>query len=453
MMARFRYRLNEQVSNAPLVIFRIIFGALMLFGALRVLSKGWVETLYIQPDFHFTYLGFDWVHPLPGNWMYLPFILMIFGSLGMILGLFYRASASLFFLCFTYVELIDKTYYLNHYYFVSLVAFWMIFLPANRRFSLDVLRNPALSTRTTRKATIAIIQFQLGIVYFFAGIAKLESDWLWNAQPLHIWLQGHRDLPVVGSFFAQKWTAFAFSWFGCIYDLTIPFFLLQGKTRPFAYVFVVGFHLITWWLFPIGVFPWVMIFSTLIFFSGAFHEKILGWMERKLPRWSQDPRENSIQRTHPIFQCLIGMYLVAQLLLPFRYILYPTSVFWTEEGFRFSWRVMLMHKEGTAVFYVKDRKTGGEIEINNQQFLTDAQIDQMATQPDFILQFAHHLRAIYSDTTLVYGQHQVRLTNPAVHASVFVSLNGRESRKFVDKKHDLTQIEYSLAPRTWIERF
>jgi hypothetical protein len=72
----------------------------MLFGALRVLLKGWVETLYIQPDFHFTYLGFDWVKPLPGDWMYIPFILMVLGSLGILLGFFYRYSASLFFLCF-----------------------------------------------------------------------------------------------------------------------------------------------------------------------------------------------------------------------------------------------------------------------------------------------------------------------------------------------------------------
>lgn len=453
MIERIRYQFYEQVSNAPLVVFRIIFGALMLFGALRVLLKGWVETLYIQPGFHFTYLGFDWVKPLPGDLMYIPFILMVLGSLGILLGFFYRYSASLFFLCFTYVELIDKTYYLNHYYFVSLVAFWMIFLPANRRFSLDILRKPEISTRTTRKASISIIQFQLGIVYFFAGIAKLESDWLLNAQPLHIWLQGHRDLPLVGQFFAQKWTAFAFSWFGCIYDLTIPFFLLQRKTRPFAYVFVVGFHLITWLLFPIGVFPWVMIFSTLIFFSASFHEKNLGFLEQKLPRWSQNPQTNQVKKIPFFVKTGLIVYILVQLLLPFRYVLYPTSVFWTEEGFRFSWRVMLMHKEGTAIFYVRDRKTGGEIEINNQQFLTDSQIDQMATQPDFIVQFAHHLQDVYSDTTLVYGQQKVHLTNPSVHAAVFVSLNGRESRKFVDKKHDLTQIEYNLAPRTWIEQF
>ena len=121
--------LFKPVNSAPLIIFRIIFGALMLFGALRFIWKGWVSELYIDPQFHFTYLGFEWVKPLPGNWMYLPFIGMVFAALGILLGAFYRLSALLFFLLFTYVELLDKTYYLNHYYFVSLVAFLMIFLP------------------------------------------------------------------------------------------------------------------------------------------------------------------------------------------------------------------------------------------------------------------------------------------------------------------------------------
>ncbi len=101
--------LNKGVSIAPLVIFRIIFGSLLLFSTIRFMVYGWVNQIYIQPKFHFTYLGFDWVKVLPNQWMYLPFILMTLGAIGIILGYFYRFSVILFFTAFTYVELVDKS--------------------------------------------------------------------------------------------------------------------------------------------------------------------------------------------------------------------------------------------------------------------------------------------------------------------------------------------------------
>jgi hypothetical protein len=442
----------KEVNIAPLAGFRIIFGALMLFGVLRFISKGWVYDLYIQPDFHFTYLGFDWIRPLPNDWMYLPFILMVLGATGILLGLFYRWSAFVYFVCFTYVELIDKSYYLNHYYFVSLVAFWMIFLPANRDFSLDVKRNPHLYAEKVSSWTIWIIQVQLGIVYVFAGIAKLHYDWLIQAQPLKIWLQAYRDLSVIGWLFASPILAYFFSWFGCIYDLTIPFFLRKQATRNYAYFFVVVFHVVTWLLFPIGVFPWVMIFSTLIFFPASFHERylqrlkvFLGWVKPVNQYYQGHKRFLTVS--------IIAIYLLFQLLIPFRYLLYPANLFWHEEGFRFSWRVMLMHKEGSATFYVKDKKTNGTIEIENCAYLTPVQIDQMTTQPDMILQFAQHLKSKFNDTILSYSNQQVHLKNPAVNAEVFVSLNGRPSQLFIDKKHDLSLLSYNLANRKWLEAF
>lgn len=424
----------------------------MLFGVLRFISKGWVYELYIQADFHFTYFGFDWIKPLPNDWMYLPFILMVLAATGILLGLFYRWSAFVYFVCFTYVELIDKSYYLNHYYFVSLVAFWMIFLPANRDFSLDVKRNPHLYAEKVPSWTIWIIQVQLGIVYVFAGIAKLHYDWLIQAQPLKIWLQAYRDLPVIGWLFASPVLAYFFSWFGCVYDLTIPFFLRKQSTRNYAYFFVVVFHVVTWMLFPIGVFPWVMIFSTLIFFPASFHESylqglkvFLGWVNPVSQYYQGHKRFLTLN--------VIAIYLLFQVLIPFRYLLYPSHLFWHEEGFRFSWRVMLMHKEGNATFFVKDKKTNGTIEIENCAYLSPVQIDQMATQPDMILQFAQHLKSKFNDTILSYSNQQVHLNNPAINAEVFVSLNGRPSQLFINKKHDLALLSYNLVHRKWLETF
>ena len=134
--------LFESVSIAPLIIFRIIFGALLLFGSVRFVAKGWIQTLYIDPEYFFGYYGFEWVKPLPGEWMYLPFALMIFAAFCILIGFKYKWAATTNFLCFTYVELLDKSNYLNHYYFVSLMTFLMIWVPANRQFSIDALLKP-----------------------------------------------------------------------------------------------------------------------------------------------------------------------------------------------------------------------------------------------------------------------------------------------------------------------
>ncbi|NRA10805.1 MAG: HTTM domain-containing protein [Crocinitomicaceae bacterium] len=443
--------LNKNTSIAPLVIFRIIFGALMLFGISRFLYKGWVQQLYIDPQYHFGYYGFEWVKPLEGELMYLPFILMIIASVFIIAGFLYRYSAFAFFICFTYVELLDKSNYLNHYYFVSLMSFLMTLVPANRYFSIDTKLWPQIKRTVTLQWHTGILKFQLAVVYIFAGIAKINSDWLLDAQPLRTWLQAHHNIPIVGGLFQEEWMAYVFSWFGCGYDLLIVFFLLSNKYRKYAYAFVVIFHLLTWYLFPIGVFPWVMIFSTLIFFSIEFHERILNDLLKmfKRPSFRFDSTVSIRKRKVTVY--FVSIYVAIQLLVPIRFMLYPRDLFWNEEGFRFSWRVMLMHKEGHATFYLVDSETGRESEINNSKFLTRTQEDQMATQPDMILQYAKILEEYYNGRTLHYGGHIFEIKNPEIHAEIYVSLNGRRSQLFVDKKRDLTLLPYNLEHRNWIE--
>lgn len=443
----------KEVSIAPLVVFRIIFGTLLLFSSARYIAKGWVNDLYIEPELFFGFLGFEWVKPLPGNWMYIPFVLMILSAIGIILGAFYRWSSLLYFLSFTYVELLDKSNYLNHYYFVSLMCFLLILVPANRAFSLDVRRNPSIRQDSIFTWHTGVLKFQLAVVYIFAGIAKINTDWLLEAQPLKIWLQAHHNLPIVGELMREDWLAYAFSWFGCIYDLFIVFFLLLPTTRKFAYFFVIVFHVVTWSLFPIGVFPWVMICSTTIFFSVEFHEKILNFLKSVFKSKRETLASSKLTKTSKSIQYFLVLYIAFQLLIPFRYALYPGNLYWNEEGFRFSWRVMLMHKEGNAVFYIRDLRTSQEIEIDNSTYLTQTQEDQMATQPDMILQYAEFLQNEYQDKTLTFGKQDFTMDSIGVFAKIHVSLNGRPSKIFVDKNIDLSLQPYNLKHRNWLKPF
>jgi hypothetical protein len=439
--------LNSYTNAATLAFFRLAFGSMMLLGLIRFAANGWIDKFYITPLFHFTYYGFSWIKPI-GTYTYAVFMLCAVSSVCFAIGYKYRASALLFFITFTYIELMDKTTYLNHYYFVSVISFIMIFLPAGAFFSVDAYKNPSKAFGRVPKWTIDILKLMLAIVYIYAGLAKLNSDWLVRSMPLKIWLTGHSGLPVIGSLMLKNWVHFTFSWFGAFYDLFIVFLLINRRTRLFGFILVVVFHLATSLLFPIGMFPYIMIVSTLIFFSSGFHKKCLVFVAKicRLPFNAENPKA-FVPRSLPLYRiniALLAFFMAFQLLFPFRYLCYPGELFWTEEGFRFSWRVMLMEKAGYAQFLVSDKQTGRSVRVNNEAFLTRFQEKQMAFQPDFILEYAHFLHDHYKT---------LGMKDPEVNVECYVALNGRLSRLYIDPKINLADKNESFQRKDWILPF
>ena len=67
-------QLFSPIDISILVYFRIIFGAIMFWEVLRYFDHDWITRYWIEPTFHFTYYGFDWVRPWPGELMYIHFI-------------------------------------------------------------------------------------------------------------------------------------------------------------------------------------------------------------------------------------------------------------------------------------------------------------------------------------------------------------------------------------------
>jgi hypothetical protein len=447
MKQQFSTYLNSQANAAPLVVFRMLFGLMMCFSIIRFWANGWIDLLYIQPEFHFSYYGFEWVKPL-GTFTYVIFAICGLASLCVALGLKYRWAILTFFLSFTYIELMDKTTYLNHYYFISVLSFIMIFLPANARFSLDSYWAKK-SYKNVPKWTIDSIKLLLGMVYFYAGIAKLNSDWLFKAMPLKIWLPSKYDLLFIGdNLMQQDWFHYAMSWSGMLYDLSIPFLLLYKKTRPFAFVLVVVFHVFTRVLFPIGMFPFIMIVSTLIFFEASFHLKIISFIKRffrinKIASNSIIIEEYQLKHKSVVVS-ILTIFLVIQLVFPFRYLAYPNELFWTEEGYRFSWRVMLMEKNALTTFKIVNAKTGTYFYVDNSDFLTPFQEKQMSFQPDFILEYAHYLGDHFKNQ----GHKHVE-----VYAEAYVSLNGRPSQPYLNTTVNLYKEKESFKPKNWLLPF
>src|SRR5690606_40341744 len=92
----------------------------------------------------------------------------------------------------SYVPLIDVSTYLNHYYLAALLAWLLAVSPAHRAYSVDAWRN-GWTQRHVSAGWLSLWRVQVGLVYFFAGMAKAQSDWLLHAQPLRIWLGANTE--------------------------------------------------------------------------------------------------------------------------------------------------------------------------------------------------------------------------------------------------------------------
>lgn len=431
----------EPVDPASLAAWRVLFGGLMLVAVARFFAYGWIREHYLASRVVFPFTGFEWVRPWPGVGMYLHFALMGLGALGLMLGVAYRASALVFLLTFTYAHLIDKTYYLNHYYFFSLVGVVMVALPLGRVGSVRTWRHPASALSTVPAWWLWLMRAQVGLVYFFGGVAKLKSDWLLHAQPMKMWLAASTDLPVLGRLFEQPWAPYAFSIAGALFDLGVVPALLWKRTRALAYAAVIVFHVLTRLLFPIGMFPWVMMAGALLFFPPDW--------PRRLPRWPRREAGEPSPAQKPSRRAwggpaLAALFLGTQLVLPLRHLLYPGELLWTEEGFRFSWNVMLMEKDGTADFRVREPSTGKTWGVSPTQYLLPFQAKMMATQPDMLLSFAHYLAHDFAER----GHPGVE-----VRVDAFASLNGRPRQRLVDPTVNLAAVSPWESVSHWVLPF
>jgi hypothetical protein len=404
-------RLDAPVDGASLAVFRAGFGLLMSAAMIRALARGFVRTLYVEPAFHFTWAGFGWVRPWPGVGMYLHFAALAGLALGIATGIGYRLCATAFFLGFAFVELCDKTGYLNHYYLITLLA------------ALLALGPRARMTNTVPGWYLLALRFQIGIVYVFAGLAKLNADWLLRAQPLRIWLAARADLPVIGPLVVPPAAAYAASWAGALFDLTIVPLLLIRRTRAAGFALVIGFHLFTWLLFPIGIFPWLMILSATLFFPADWPRSFCATAAAPAAERSRTPRAVA---------AIVALHCAVQIAVPlWRQIAHPDAG-WTWQGFNFAWKVMLAEKAGHVSLTVYDPRSGRERRVPVERYLTPMQAAALPQDPDMIRNLARHI----AETERQAGGPALQ-----VRADAVASLNGRPSAPLIDPTIDLAADE------------
>lgn len=430
---------------AALAVFRMLIGALMCVGALRFMRNGWIERLYVEPTFHFKYWGFGWVQVPGETGLYLLYAGIAFTAFMVAIGALYRVAIIAFWCLFTYAELMDVTTYLNHYYFISLLTLILCFLSPHRAWSVDAWLRPKLRAMTLPSWQTYWLRFQVGLLYFYAGWAKFEPDWLLHAQPLNIWLPPHSGLPLLGPLLEFSWVHYAFSWFAFAFDVSIIGFMLWRRTRLLAFAVILVFHWFTHLFFNIGLFPFIMVFAVLVFFDADWPRTLLKRLRLPSPApaavanvgAARAPRWSPLATT---FAVMVLVFSTIQFVLPLRQWWYPGTVIWHEQGMRFSWRVMLREKSGVLEYRVVTADGRTRL-VFPRDYLTEQQYREMAGQPDLILQLAHHIRDDFDARGLGPVQ---------VYADSQVSLNGRAAQRMIDPTVDLAHVEDGLARAEWI---
>ena len=427
--------LFKQIDNTGLVLFRVLFGLLISIEAFGAIATGWVKRVLVDPEFTFNFIGFDFLQNFQGDGMYLYFVIMGTFGLMVMLGYKYRYSMFFFALLWSGVYLMQKTSYNNHYYLMMLLSWMMVFLPANRWFSLDAKFNPSIKSPSMPNWAKWLVITQVFIVFTYASVAKWYPDWLDGTAP-GLLLKSKKDYWLIGGFLQQTWVHYTIAYFGIFFDLLIIPMLLWKRTRLIGFYFSLFFHLFNSIVFQVGIFPYMSISFAFFFFSSETLQK------RFLPKkelYKDD--EIRIPKYNNILIGIFTFYFIFQIGLPLRHWTIKDDVLWTEEGHRLSWRMMLRVKSATLKVWVFDKATGEKVRYNYNKILSKKQGRTVKSKPDLLWQLAQKIKVLEGE----------KGKDVSVFMDVDVSVNGGPFFPFVNPDIDIAATKWDpFSHTTWI---
>lgn len=444
-----------QVDASSLAVLRIGFGAMLIFVSINTLALC-PTCQYLEPEMLFKYHHFEWVAPWPGIGLWVHWGIMGLCALAIMVGYQYRLALFIFTCGFTYGFLLDQAVYLNHYYMVILFCIIMLFVPAHCKWSIDASRNEKIASKTVPRWAILVLVLQLEIILIYAGIVKLNPDWL-NLEPLRMWMQARREY--YPPFFTQLTgdAGIALGAYGAIalHLLGAPLLFFR-QTRPWVLAAYAVFHMVNHTVFNIGIFPWFTLFASFLFFSPEWPLKLYNKFSSNnsgaVPQHDspdshlvqtyvngtvEEPTNFNAKQTIIVFAMTI--WLVSQIIIPARNWFYPGNVAWTEDGHRFSWRMKLRSKSGSAIFLVH---ASDEIwRVDPRSYLNAKQARKMPCIPDMVWQFGQFLEAEWAEKGI---------PDVSVTVESQCSLNGRNRQTFFKPDLDLTSVSRDELAVNWL---
>jgi len=418
-------KLFLQIDNAPLILFRIFFGLLLALETFGAIFTGWIKNNFITPKFTFSYIGLEWLQPLPGNGMYYYFAVMGILGLLVMIGYKYRLSIGLFTLLWAGVYFMQKSSYNNHYYLLLLIALIMFFLPANRFCSLDAKINPSIRSFSMPQWCSWVMILQISIVYFFASISKIYPDWL-DGTFIRLAFENSTDIHFLRQIFSHHGFQVFIAYAGIAFDLLIVPLLLWKRTRSIAFIASLFFHLFNAIFLQIGIFPFFALSFVVFFYPPAKIRKV--FFRKKADPVSSEPTEWN----RSILIYFFIPYFIIQLALPLRHYFIKGDVLWTEEGHRMSWRMMLRARSGEAEFKIKDNSTGEVSLYDLGKDLTSKQYLFVTSKPDGIWQMAQYIK----------NEYRLRGKDISIFIDCKIAINNGPYRAFVNPRTDFAKAKW-----------
>ncbi|NQX76465.1 HTTM domain-containing protein [Gilvibacter sp.] len=445
-ISKLRNFLFASIDPSALAIFRIVFGAFMMYQTIYYLNIDYARQFMSGPEFLFAYEGLAFIKPMSYGILKAINIGMIVAA-GLIgLGFLYRWASIFFFLGFSYFTLIDKTIYNNHLYLIMLLALVMIFMRADEKYSLKRIIKKS-SVKAIPAWNQYLLAFLIGLPYFFGGIAKLSPNWLQTDLVNQI-VSKTQDTFITGIFSDSILIPF-FKYGGLVYDLGIVFLLCFRKTRWFAFGLVVLFNLTNHAVLfnDIGLFPFLMIFSTVLFFDGArlgaYLDKLLAKL--KFSGVSELQHSTSSNAGNGLTFGLLLFFIIFQLLFPLRHHLLTYNPEWTGVAQRFSWRMKLQSKTPVVMqMELQDPTTKQVIPVDVQTFMTANQRIHFLEDPFNVVALAKYIKSKAEEQGVGKGLQ--------LKADIQVIFNGKAIQPYIEPNKDLTAISNSkIGNDDWIK--
>ena len=401
-----------------------------------------IKANWIDPRFHFHYIGFEWVDPLPGPFMYLLFVLLIFLAVLICIGYRYVLSCSLFSLGLTYFLLINQIVWDTYFYLAWWISLILIFVPAQRKFSCDAWKKPDCASETTPAWTVWILRFQIAMPYLFGGVTKLNEDWLSGFVTKGLFAS-RTHLPFIGQFCQEPWFIYGTAYGGLLLDLVLVPMVIFRPSRKLGLVSLFLFHTFNFFVTNVGFFALFMLATTLVLLPPSWPRNLFYKIRKKpLADFNRETRDLTLNRLQKSTVSLLGIYVILQLFIPLRHHLIEGNVHWTEEGIVFSWGMRSSIKRYKLDFFLHDKERQTKLLIRNRDFFTPLQIEVMATDPDKILQAAHHIAEKHRET---HESEQI-----AVTVRSRLRLNGRKSQLLIDPEVDLLTQGRTFKHKDWV---
>ncbi|XP_015278505.1 PREDICTED: vitamin K-dependent gamma-carboxylase [Gekko japonicus] len=453
--------MNRPTDPAALGVFRFLFGLLMALDIPQERGLSYLDHKYLDGLQVCRFPLFNFLEPLPLDWMYVVYVVMLLGALGIMLGCFYRLSCLLFLLPYWYIFFLDKTIWNNHSYLYGLIGFQLTFMNANRYWSIDGFWNPRKRNAHVPLWNYTMLRFQIFIVYFIAGIKKLDADWVegysmgslakhWLFSPFRLVLSEEMTslLVVHGG--------------GLMLDLTAGFLLFFDASRPFALFFVSYFHCMNSQLFSIGMFSYTMLATSPLFcypdWPRRLTAKLPVFLQKFLP--STDPpqpsqecvyREAGQQRLgrttrkvglrHKLGAIFTVLYVVEQFFLPYSHCITQGYNNWTNGLYGYSWDMMVHSRSHQHVKITYRDGLTGDLGYLNPGVFTQSR--RWKDHADMLKQYA---------TCLSHLLQNYNISQPEIYFDIWVSINDRFQQRLFDPNVDIVRAEWSPFKKTpWLK--